>query len=237
MKKRSYSVGKTQQGKYGKGNVPRTLSATKKVSNSDHKLLMALKKQVQQHEKKFIDVNIAAGYVTAGTATITLLNGVIQGVDETQRIGRQSNMKSIFLRGTVSSAPTTTQSGAIRTIVVIDQEVPQVAGVGQAMLITDFLVTDSLQSQANLDNRKRFKVLHDEMTIFGGITTGDGGTPTSHVINWFKNIDVTCEYNSRVNGNIGDFTKNAVYLITYSTNLTVASPVTNINSRVRFTDN
>jgi len=209
-----------------------------KHSTSDHKLLMALKKNVYQHEKKFIDQDLAAGalYALAGTATITLLNNIQQGVDETNRIGRQINMKSIFLRGEVHVANTTVGQGAIRTIIVIDQEVPQSTGSGVVMAITDFLNVDALYSPNNLNNRKRFKVLMDEVMPLSGCTVSTGN-PNTQIMNRYIKLNTTVEFNSNNAGTIADFTKNAVYLITYSSGLSVTAPVSNLWVRTRFTDN
>lgn len=209
--------------------------------SSNNKLLMALKRNVFNHEKKFIDVNIGSGYITSGAATIVLINGVTQGPDETQRIGRQTNMKSIFIRGSVSSAATTSGSGLIRTIIVMDQEVPVASGTGQVMVITDFLVSDSLNALNNLNYRKRFKILWDDVQPFAGISSATAtqsvGTPNSCEIYKYISLDETCEFNAQNNGSIADFTKNALYFISYTTNLTTAAPIVQVNTRVRFTDN
>jgi len=161
-----------------------------KYGSYDHMLLMKLKKNIFQHEKKFIDVNITANnYLVSGSAAITLLNGIVQGTDENTRIGRQMNIKSIYLKGTVQSSTTTVGNGNIRTIIVIDQEVPQSAGSGSTMAITDFLVSDQLVSLNNLNNRKRFKILFNEVCQFAGqvitSTTSIGGLKTSHYIDFF----------------------------------------------------
>lgn len=216
--------------------VPYVKTSVKKNTKGDHKLLMQLKKNLFQHEKKFKDVNVNTGYTLNGLSTLTLLNSPQQGTDENNRLGRQINMKSVQLRGTVQSAQTTVGQGAIRTIVIVDNEVAQTSQQGVTLDILDYLVSDSLQANANLNNRKRFKVLMDEMCEFSGTTTSTGN-PTSHVINWYKKVDFTVEFNSNTNGNITDFTKGAVYLITYSEGLTIAAPLVNINARVRFTDN
>jgi len=239
MKKRSYSKTK------GIDFTPGSLKYTKKTyskPSSDHKLLMALKKNVFQHEKKYCDFNSALQnttlYVLGGaTAVITLLNGLSQGVDETGRIGRQVNMKSIFLRGEVNSNSSSSGSGTIRTMIVLDQEVPQSSGSGVTMSITDFLVSNQVQSQNNLNNRKRFKVLWDDIQNLAGYAT-NSGCPTSISLYYYKKIDITCEFNSNDNGTITDFTKNAMYLITYcGGDMAVQNPQSTINTRIRFTDN
>lgn len=207
-------------------------------SKSDHNLLMALKKNMLQHEQKFVDTNLTAAiYALAGTATITLLNGLVQGVDENARIGRQINLKSIFLRGNVSVAQTTTGQGALRTIILIDQEVPQVGGSGVVMSITDYLTADGLAFPANLNNRKRFKVLMDEVVPISGVASVGTGNPTSYQPYFYKKLDYTSEFGSGGGaGTIADFTKNAVYLITYAINLATTAPIVNMYARVRFTD-
>lgn len=230
MKRKYSGVSKETQAKKKKTVYRKT------PSSSDHRLLMALKKNVFQHEKKYCDTYITSGYSLAGTATITLLNPLIQGVDENSRIGRQINMKSVFLRGSVCAANTTVGQGAVRTIIVLDQEVPQVSGSGQTMTITDFLHGDGLYSPNNLDNRKRFKVLFDEQQDFSGCTVNTGNKNT-YLPYMYKKIDYTTEFNGNNNGNIGDFTKNALYLVTYSTGLSVAAPNVILYARVRFTDN
>jgi len=106
------------------------------------------------------------------------------------------------------------------------------------MTITDFLVSDSLEALNNLNNRKRFKVLWDYVCPFAGLgTANNGGNPTSQEIYNFKKCDIMCEFNSQDNGTITDFTKNAIYLITYQFGMATTVPVTNINTRIRFTDN
>lgn len=212
--------------------------------DNDHNLLMKLKKNVFQHEKKFVDVQESVAgnlYSLSNVASITLLNGITQGVDENTRIGRQMNMKSIYLRGNITSSSTTTGTGVIRTMIVLDKEVPQVSSTGQIMAITDFLVGNDINALNNLNNRKRFLTLHDEFNIFAGSYVGTSvqttGNPTSHVLNWYKNVDITCEFNSQDNGTIADFTKNALYLITYSSGLSGGNLQGTVNTRIRFTDN
>jgi len=231
--------------KYTPSDKSKGYKKKKKYVSNDHMLLMKLKKNVFQHEKKFVDVQESVGgnlYSLSNAASITLLNGITQGVDENTRIGRQMNMKSIYLRGNIQSSSTTTGTGVIRTIIVLDKEVPQSSSTGQTMAITDFLVGNDINSLNNLNNRKRFLTLHDEFNIFagsyvGGTSVQTTGNPTSHVLNWYKNVDITCEFNSQDNGTIADFTKNALYLITYSSGLSGGNLQGTVNTRIRFTDN
>lgn len=211
--------------------------AYNKYNKSDHNLLMKLKKNIYQHEKKFIDRNLTSTlYSLSGASTITLLNGILQGTDETARIGRQLNMKSIFIRGVVNVAQTTVGQGAIRTIIVLDQEVPQVMSSGVTMSITDFLVADGVYTPNNLNNRKRFKVIMDEVVPLSGVTISTGN-PNTQVIYNYKKVDITCEFNSNDNGDITDFTKNALYLVTVQDGLFTTAPAVSLYTRIRFTDN
>jgi len=230
--KRKYSTGKSVI----EFKPPRVFKKSKtSMSSKDHNLLMKLKKNMLSHEKKFLDTSISSGYSTAGTGTVTLINGLVQGTDENTRIGRQITISSIFVRGVVLVASTTTGTGAIRTILVLDQEVPQVAGVGQAMTITDYLVSDSLDALNNLNNRKRFKVLMSEVQNLSSYAAGGG--PSSAHIDFYKKVNIPVEFNAADNGNIGDFTKNALYLITYQYGLATTAPTMQVNTRIRFTDN
>jgi len=213
-------------------------TSTIKRKGNDHNLLMALKKNIFQHEKKFLDSNLGgtALYALAGTATITLISGIIQGTDENTRIGRQVNWKSLFIRGVVRSQNTTVGQGAIRTMLIIDQEVGQVAGAGTTFLITDFLNVDTLYSTNNLNNRKRFKIIMDEVVPLSGCTVSTGN-PTSQEINRYTKLNTTSEFNQLVAGNITDYTKNAFYLVTHAIGLSVAAPISDLYIRLRFTDN
>lgn len=195
---------------------------------------MRLKKSIMQHEQKFLDTSITAGYLLSGLGTLTLLNGLVTGTDENTRVGRQINIKSIQLRGLVASAPTTTGTGLIRTVVVLDSQ-PNAA----APTITDFLVSDSLTALNNLNNRKRFRTLHSEVLPIGGsATTQPGGTPTVQEISWYHKCDITTEYNAVDGGTISDITKNSIYMLTYQDGtLGVAQFLIQINARIRFTDN
>jgi len=216
---------------------PRPLKKEKQSSKSvDHNILMKMYKQIKGSEKKYIDTAISAGYATTGLATITLINGVVQGTDENTRIGRQYTIHSIQVRGLVFSYANTSGTGLVRTIIVQDQEVPQVSGVGQVMAITDYLQTDALTALNNLNNRKRFKVLWSDVTELAGMGSNPGGTKTSHQLDFYKKVNINCEFNSANNGNIGDFTKNAIYIITYQYGLATTAPNCQINCRIRFGD-
>lgn len=229
MKKRSYSKGPKKQSKGVSEKYYKPSPST------DHKLLMALKKQLQtasRKEMKFLDVTTSNSFLLNGTATVSLINGSVQGTDEITRLGREFQMTSVYLNGSVASAATTTGLGEIRIIIVYDKQVN-----GNGLGIGDFLVSDNTFALNNLNNRKRFKVVMDQRLELGGLATVQSGTPSVRVVNEFRKISFPTECNAGVAGTVADIVTGALYLITYSSGFAVAALSSILNTRVRFQDN
>jgi len=104
-------------------------------------------------EKKYTDISAGQNYGAGGA--ILLLNGVAQGTDANQRIGRKVKWVSILARFVIALGPTPT-SFPVRTMLVWDKQTNAAAPA-----ITDILVAASVVSPNNMDNRARFAVLLD----------------------------------------------------------------------------
>ena len=125
--------------------------------------LLMLKKSVfsrrqrqARPELKYSDSNISGAINTTGL--VTLLHVPVLGTDFTNRIGRKTLIKSVFLRGLLSRDLTTASALACqcRMILVLDKQ-PN----GAAPAITDILVAANSYSQLNPNNRDRFRVIRD----------------------------------------------------------------------------
>lgn len=175
-------------------------------------------------ERKFIDSTQAVAAL--GAAGIILVNGVATGTDYNNRIGRETAMKSIYLRLTGSN--TVDQTAALRIMLVYDK---QPNGVLPA--ITDVLTAADILSPNNLNNKDRFITLSDQDKQIS--TAGDRGF--THVV--YKKVGLPCQF-SGTGATIASISTGAVYIILIPI-LTSSGAVTGnfavgYNVRTRFTD-
>lgn len=183
-------------------------------------------------ELKNIDVSLTTGsniFVPASTAgVVTLLNGVAQGTTATTRLGRRITMRSLFIKGDVSMAPTTTGAAPLRILIVYDMQTNATAPVA-----TDVLTLDQINSPMNLSNSRRFKTLCD-------IEIPCLGAQGPQAVQWSRYIKLNhaVEFNTGSAGTVGDIQTGSVYMLTYQNGgLLVANPTTLVYTRIRFSDN
>lgn len=196
-------------------------------------------------EKKAIDTDATQQVNTTGA--FTLINPIVPGTDFMNRIGRKIRVKSVYLRGFISTeasiAPTTginTSVQQARLIVFVDLQ-PN----GATPATTDLLTVASTAGHLNLNNRDRFKILIDKYFVFDPIiynTTATQSVATASRQIWsikkFKKIEVETIFNAGTAGTIADINSGALYVFTIGSQ--AAGADTDINSgvlaRVRFTD-
>jgi len=144
-------------------------------------------------EKKWHTVERATTDFTALlNGNLTLLNGITQGDDDFERVGRKIQMTSVTIdiecwkdyAGGTSSAPS-----FCRGVLFLDKY-PN----GSAPLISELYDTSTLNyndgAKRNMTYRDRFKVLSDE--IFTLSSSGDQGS--MHVVRLHKNINFNTTY-------------------------------------------
>lgn len=180
-------------------------------------------------ETKFIDTS-PIPTLTTGVDTFTtpiLLNGCIQGTEATQRLGRKIVMTSLYLKGRLSLAPTTTGGGYVRIAIVYDKQAN-----GAAPAATDVFLTDNNTSPNNLSNRDRFvKVVDMESPVIS--VAGEYQVP----IEIFRKLGLETTFNTGNAGTIGDITGGSLYLfIGRTSSFGVANPTFNSQCRIKFTD-
>jgi hypothetical protein len=184
-------------------------------------------------ELKFIDVSSVPGAISTG-GSITLLNGVTQGTDWDNRIGRKFLMKSLLFRFTTSpntggSAP---GGDVIRIIVFYDSQTNGVAPVP-----TDLLQNGTYDSPLNLANRDRFKVIIDKFVTMGAnvYTAGNltAGSPTCKQMNMFKKMSMEV-INAGTGATVGSIQTGGLFLFVMSLNLNTT--LGDFYSRVRYID-
>lgn len=129
-----------------------------------------------RREVKTIDTDTAITAIPLAGA-LQLLNGVAQGTDYTDRVGRKIILKSLFFR--VNFFPSTTvnapQGTVVRLLIVYDCQTNAAAPT-----VTDILQVGTYDAPMNLNNRDRFKVLFDKFIMMcatsytaGALATGD----------------------------------------------------------------
>lgn len=183
-------------------------------------------------ELKTIDTSGVNSVVTAAGAVV-LLNGVAQGSDYTDRIGRKTCMKSMFFKFDCRLASVSTPGGeTVRALIVYDSQAN-----GAAPTVAAILATATPLSPMNLNNRDRFKVLKDwiiplEFSVF---TTGalTSGSPTRHIRKTYKKINLDVIFGG-TGATIASIQTGSIYLLTIGIVGSVAA--FDYDSRVRFVD-
>lgn len=166
-------------------------------------------------ELKFIDTQISNSAIpTAGT--VTLLNGVAQGTDYTQRIGRKTIIKSILWNCSVFPNTLNSNNGeVVRLLVVYDTQ----TNSGSAPAITDILAAADPHSPMNLNNRDRFHVMLDKKLGMNPVTYSAGvlatGAPVTKYITKYKKCHKEIIY-SGTGGTVGSIQTGAIWLLQIS---------------------
>lgn len=177
-------------------------------------------------EIKDNDVDIATmPFNTSGA--IQLLNGIAQGTDFTQRVGRKFTMTSIYIRMIIQNGTTQVPNNIARWMVVYDKQTNS-----NALTIANVLAAVSTTAPNNLDNRDRFVVIYDKCHNIGAT----GGNDNQKVfIRKFRrcNLEVT---NSGTGNTVGSIATGSLYFITVGDVVpgTTASTVTAGTVRIRF---
>lgn len=186
-------------------------------------------------ERKVHDV-VQAIYSCNNTGTVTLINGIAQGADFTQRIGRKSTFVAIQLEGILQPSSDLTQPTKCRVLLVYDSQpngvLPPVSDIFDQATSTAFM---------NLDFRDRFKVLHDcnvslAQTTDTGATLNAVGAPTVHNLSVYKRINLPTIWSGTTNA-IGDIQTGAFYLVTIGNNAATTGYDLVCSTRMRFVDN
>lgn len=176
-----------------------------------------------------------------------LLNGLAQGDDNTQRIGRQvrNHKLNIRLHIIAPTGATAQTPYRCRTMVVIDRQ-PNSA----QLTVTDLVMAPADTQFRNLNFRERFKCLYDKvhiinpavMTTNAAVTTMQG-TAKFLQLN-FKLKGMVTTYSGTGTG-AGTISKNAIYLLTMgdlpgnrnaTPSLSGVPYISGMISRLRYTD-
>lgn len=161
------------------------------------------------------------------TGTVQLLNGVAQGTDYGNRVGRRVTMTSAFIRGTLKANSTTPTAGQSRIILVVDRECN-----GVAPTIGDVLSTVTTTGNLDLDNTERFLILMDQtLAVKPNFATQVEYIP----FKFYKKMRITTKYIG-TGATVASIGENGLFLMTLGdfTAGTNTAPEFILTARVRF---
>lgn len=186
-------------------------------------------------ELKVIDTGPVTGN-TPASGGLTLLNGIIQGTDYTNRIGRRVIMKSLLFRFYLVPNIAAT-NGALGDIVRV-MLIYDCQANATAPSVPDILANGgSFSSPMNLNNRDRFKVLTDKFVTIGSWAyTGStlaAGSPRPSQFKIYKKMNMEIIFGG-VGGTVGSIQTGAVYCLLISLNNSLTTSI--FDSRIRFID-
>lgn len=185
---------------------------------------------VGRKELNYVDTAITNKAFATGGGTVTLVNGIAEGDDNTDRNGRQVSIKSFQFHG-VAASPTAHAGQMGRALLVWDN-----APNGVVATIANIFTSDDGNAFPLVNNEKRFTILADIPLTFGtsvSTATQAISDQNTQVLNFYRKINSNVEFNG-TGATIASIQNGALYLCTIGTGANTC----NLNglSRVRFSD-
>lgn len=180
-------------------------------------------------ESKYVDTNIAIS-LTSGVWTVpTLLTGLTEGDDSNgNRDSRHIIFRSMTIRCELLGAISSSQTSALRVLVVYDRDGPNQATPANTDII---LSATNIHTPMLLQNGSRFKVLVDQY-IFPGTD--------KNIMHEHRNLSVSptsiveSYFNSNSTGLVGDINKGALFCLAVGSFPITANFTASV--RVRYSD-
>ncbi len=189
-------------------------------------------------ELKFHDVDLNDAVVSSTAAITETINIILQGVTESQRVGRKCTIRAVQWNYTwtlpVTAAATVGNGDVCRQILYLDKQANGDAAANSDILV---LATDN-QSFYNLANENRFVILMDKTISLNPLAAaGDGAAnDTPQLVRYghfSKKCNIPIEYSSTT-GAIAEIRSNNLGVL-----LVTQNGVAGLTSkfRLRFSDN
>lgn len=199
------------------------------------------KRQMRQ-EVKYNDINYVGPLAPIGIMTSVLLDGVQQGTDYNQRIGRQINILSFELRYIFYNYQTLTNAGyptLIRMMLVRDRQSNGAVYTPGTLLQNITTPTTQCLSATNINTKDRFHIYWDKLIELNPMGAPVAITPSGtfpaairadkYYRKFTRPIKVT--YGGTA-GTIGSINTNGLFLVILAND----DPDCEIYGRIRFTD-
>lgn len=187
----------------------------------------------RRNELKYVDT-ASATYVGDTTGTVTLINGVAVGDDNTTRDGRQITLKSVQVRGSFQNVDATSGASMCRLLLVWDN-----AANGSLATITQILSASTSNSFPNVDNSNRFTILSDTQYVVGPYvntaTQAIAPSPGVAAVNIYKKLNSITQYSSTTS-DIASIQNGALLMVTIGDQAVGGGGLFFMAARCRFTD-
>lgn len=184
-------------------------------------------------ELKYVDVANAV-YACNTTGSITALNLIAVGDDNTTRDGRQATMKSVQLHGMVYPEDTNSGPTKARVVLVWDNAVN-----GALPAITDIFTVIGGNAFPLVNNANRFTILVDRTFSCGIIsdtaTQAVAGCPNTFECEIYKLLGACTQF-SGTTAAIGSVQNGGLYLVTMGSTASGNGASLIASTRVRFVD-
>lgn len=199
-------------------------------------------------ELKYFDRNPGT-YEVHNLGEIVSLFNPTRGNDFTNRIGRSSVIKSIYIRGSIKLGPFSTAVPPIpkvyiphslnRMIIFIDWQ-----GKGTAPDVDDVLWTVDPEGHLNPNNRRRFTIIRDEQWAFSACLLYNASNEfqmekTIIPIKIYERVDIPVYYTNTDAGNYTDIESGGLYMLLIGSNgQSIVQPLVllDVGIRIRFED-
>jgi hypothetical protein len=187
-------------------------------------------------ETHYLDIAQAA-YTADTTGSVTALNLIAEGNDNVNRLGRKAMMRSVSVKGYVSTPgiAAAREVQQVRVLLVWDN-----AANGALPAVTDVLTAINTTSFPNANGVARFTILHDQAIPLGAFNTT---VTQAYLHETTKNIDITRRINAPTEyfgtaAAITSLQNGSLLLLTMgnSANGTAGNAVFTLGTRVTFTD-
>lgn len=190
--------------------------------------------QMKAHTEKKVRDIAAAVYACDTTGSVTLLNGVSQGTDFTNRIGRKTTSVAVQLEGFIGPQDLAVSTTKCKIMIVYDTQPNQALPA-----ITDILTASTSASFMNLDNRDRFRVVYEENVTLAAVnntaTQAVAGAPLCHNISLWRKVDLETIWDN-TGGTIAEITSGSLLLVTIGSSVAGDGYNATLATRVRYTD-
>lgn len=185
-------------------------------------------------ELKYVDL-ASATYACDTTGTVTALNLIAVGDDNTTRDGRQVNIKSVQLHGYIAPVDANTTPHKARVMLVWDNAVNS----GTIATIAQIMTAVTGNAFPLIDNAQRFTVLVDRTFTCGAVsdtaTQAFSQNPVTFDVEIYKKMNCVTQY-SNTTAAIGSIQNGGLLLVTFGSNANATASNLVAATRVRFVD-
>lgn len=211
--KRSYAM------PYRKAKYRRTSLYTPRVPRRNLSSLNARTAALLGIEKKYVDyewprLDMATTVIGSeyDPLTVNQLSGVAIGDGEFNRDGRKITIKSLHLRGTISSTGADNDGQCVRIILVQDTQTNGAQFTAQQVLAVPSTPALAVEAFRNLDYIQRFRILKDKTFVLN-VENGSTSPRTIRHLSWnINNLNIQVNHNDSGN-TVAGVTDNSFHLI------------------------